>query len=113
LTIAASTSSTSTSTSTTSTAPSAVAVSLAWDPVQDPSVTGYYVHFGMQSPHSAGSCTYTQSAFYSLASLSNKLSPTVTVNGLASNTTYFFAVSAYNGLESSCSAEVSTLTKSV
>lgn len=93
---------------------STVAVSLAWDPVQDPSVTGYYVHFGMQSPRLAGSCTYAQSAFCNLASLSNKLSPTVIVSGLASNTTYFFAVGAYNdGLESSYSAEVSTVTKSV
>ena len=34
--------------------------------------------------------------------------PTATVSGLAANTAYFFAVSAYNGLESPCSAELST-----
>ena len=115
LTIVISTSSTSTSTtptstSTTSTAPSTVAVSLAWNPETDPSVTGYYVHYGLQSPNSAGSCTYTQSTYYSLASLANASSRTVTVSGLASGTTYFFAVSAYNGLESACSNEVSKTT---
>lgn len=97
-----STSSSSTSTPTTSTEPSTVAVSLAWDPVQDSSVTGYYIHYGNQSPNSSGSCTYTQSTFVS--------SPTATISGLASGTTYFFAVSAYNGLESACSAEVSKST---
>jgi fibronectin type III domain protein len=89
------------------------AVILAWEPVQDSSVTGYYVHFGNQSPNSAGSCTYTQSTFYSLASLANKSSPMVTLSGLASNTTYFFAVSAYNGTESTCSNEVSAFTQSI
>ena len=93
-----SSSSTSASPPITSTAPSTVAVSLAWDPVQDPSVTGYYIHYGNQSPNSPGSCTYTQSTFAS--------SPTATISGLASGTTYYFAVSAYNGLESACSAEV-------
>jgi hypothetical protein len=98
-----------TSTSTTSTA----SVFLAWSPVQDSSVTGYYIHFGLQSPNSAGSCTYTQSTFYSLASLNNKSSPLVTVSGLATNRNYFFAVSAYNGRESTCSNEVSTFTQAV
>lgn len=105
----------STSTSTGSTPPSSTstaAVTLAWDPVRDSSVTGYYVHFGLQSPHSAGSCAYTQSAFYALSSLPNTSTPTATVSGLASNTTYYFAVSAYNGLQSPCSTEVSTVTKS-
>jgi hypothetical protein len=37
-------------------------------------------------------------------------SPSVTVTGLANNTTYYFAVSAYNGLESACSAEVAMVT---
>ncbi|WP_455388878.1 fibronectin type III domain-containing protein [Petrachloros mirabilis] len=76
---------------------------MAWDPVQDPTVTGYYVHYGLQSANSAGSCAYTQSSFSS--------SPAATVTGLAPNTTYYFAVSAYNGLESTCSTEVSTFTQ--
>lgn len=77
--------------------------SLAWDPV--PGVLGYFVHYGTSSAGALGSCSYAQSTFSS--------SPSATVSGLATNTTYYFAVSAYNGLESSCSAEVSTLTGSV
>jgi len=37
-------------------------------------------------------------------------SPSATVPNLDPNTTYYFAVSAYNGLESPCSEEVSTVT---
>lgn len=105
--------STSTSTPATPPPPTTASVFLSWSPVQDSSVTGYYVHFGLQSPRSAGSCTYTQSTFYSLASLSNKSAPLVSVVGLTANTTYYFAVSAYNGKESACSNEVSTFTQTI
>jgi Fibronectin type III domain len=74
--------------------------SLAWDPV--PNVIGYIIHYGTTTPGSPQSCAYAQSMFSS--------SPSVTVTGLANNTTYYFAVSAYNGLESACSAEVTTVT---
>ena len=73
--------------------------SLAWNPVADSSVYGYYVHYGQQSPHSSGSCAYQHIAYSS--------SPSATIGGLASNTTYFFAVSATNGRLSTCSNEVS------
>ena len=73
--------------------------SLAWDPVADPSVYGYYVHYGRQSPHSHGSCQYPEIAYTS--------SPSATITGLAPNTDYFFAVSATNGMLSACSNEVS------
>jgi hypothetical protein len=76
--------------------------SLAWNPVADSSVYGYYVHYGQQSPHSSGSCTYQQIAYSS--------SPTATITGLAPTTTYIFAVSATNGSQSACSNEVSLLT---
>lgn len=76
--------------------------SLAWDPVPD--VAGYIVHYGTSSPGSPGSCAYAQSTFTD--------SPAATLTGLANSTTYYFAVSAYNGLESACSAEVSTVTGS-
>jgi Fibronectin type III domain len=79
-----------------------LSASLAWDPVPDPSVIGYFVHYGKQSSHSPGSCAYQQSTY--------STSPAAKVTGLAPNTTYYFAVSAYNGLESACSAEVSTVT---
>ena len=113
LTIAAATSSTSPSTSSTSTSTSTTSTasaSLSWNPDTDPSVVGYYVHYGLQSPNSAGSCTYTMSTYYSLASLANASLPAVTMSGLTSGTTYYFAVSAYNGVESACSNEVSKTT---
>ena len=76
--------------------------SLAWNPVQDPSVSGYFVHYGRQSPGQQGSCTYESSV--------NVASPSATVTNLDPNTVYYFTVSAYNGLESLCSNEVSTVT---
>ena len=76
--------------------------SLAWDPVPD--VVGYIVHYGTNTPGSPGSCSYAQSTFSS--------SPAAMITGLAENTTYYFAVSAYNGLESACSSEVATVTSS-
>jgi len=78
-------------------------VSLAWDPVSDPSVYAYFVHYGKQSAGQSGSCNYTASTFVG--------SPSATVTGLDPNTPYFFAVSSYNGLESTCSNEVSTVTQ--
>ena len=82
--------------------PIAASASLAWDPVTDPSVSAYFVHYGQQSPGQAGSCTYDRSIIVDSSS--------VTVTDLDPNTLYYFAVSAYNGLESACSNEVSLLT---
>jgi hypothetical protein len=76
--------------------------SLAWSPVQDPSVYAYFVHYGRQSPGQPGSCAYESSMYVG--------SPSATVTNLDPNTLYYFTVSAYNGLESSCSDEVSTVT---
>jgi hypothetical protein len=42
--------------------------------------------------------------------VSTSATPTATVTGLAPNTLYYFAVSAYNGLSGPCSNEVSTVT---
>jgi hypothetical protein len=78
--------------------------SLAWQPVQDPSVSAYFVHYGRQSPGHAGSCAYESSMYVD--------SPSATVTNLEPDTLYYFTVSAYNGLESSCSSEVSTVTPS-
>lgn len=77
-------------------------VSLSWDPVRDPTVYGYHVHFGTQSPGQRGSCNYSDSMFVS--------NPSATITGLDPNTRYFFAVSSFNGLSSPCSNEVSTVT---
>jgi hypothetical protein len=76
--------------------------SLAWDPVQDPSVSGYYIHYGRNSAGQSGSCSYEDAQFVS--------SPNATITNLDQNTRYYFAVSAYNGIESACSYEVSTVT---
>ena len=76
--------------------------SLAWNPVQDTSVSGYFVHYGRQSPGQQGSCTYESSVQVD--------SPSATVTSLDPNTLYYFTVSAYNGLESACSNEVSAVT---
>ena len=77
-------------------------VSLSWNPVQEAGLIGYFVYYGKRSLGSSGSCAYEASTFTSF--------PTATVYGLAPNTTYYFAVSAYNGLQSACSSEVSTVT---
>ena len=86
---------------------SALSASMAWDGLgQD--ILGYYVHYGAQSPNVQGSCAYSESAYYSLASLANASAPSVTVSGLGIESTYYFAVSAFNGtLESQCSNEIS------
>ena len=76
--------------------------SLAWSPVPDPSVSSYFVHYGRQSPNQSGSCAYESSM--------HAASPSATVTNLDPNTLYYFTVSAYNGLESPCSNEVSTVT---
>jgi len=77
--------------------------SLAWDPVSG--VHGYLVYYGSESPGVPGSCAYAQSVFTT--------TPSVTVTDLIPNTTYYFAVSAFNGLESHCSSEIMTLMDSV
>jgi hypothetical protein len=85
--------------------PVGATASLSWSPVQDPSVIAYFVHYGRQSPDQPGSCAYEHSM--------HAASHSATVTNLEPNTTYYFAVSAYNGLESPCSSEVSTVTDSI
>ncbi len=86
-------------------APAAGAMaSLSWSPVQDPSVFAYYVHYGRQSSQEVGSCSYESFVYVG--------SPSATVTDLERNTTYYFAVSAFNGVESPCSSEITTVTPS-
>ena len=82
--------------------PTGATASLGWSPVPDPSVSAYFVHYGRQSSLAPGSCAYESSISVN--------SPSATVTDLNPNTTYYFAVSAYNGLESACSNEVTTVT---
>ena len=85
-----------------STTAAGASVSLAWSPVPDPSVIAYFVHYGRQSPGQPGSCAYESSIAVD--------SPSATVTNLEPNTLYYFTISAYNGLESACSNEISTVT---
>lgn len=87
-----------------SASPTGAMATLAWDSVQNPSVSGYYVHYGRTSTSQSGTCSYEDAKFVS--------SPNATITNLDHNTRYYFAVSAYNGLESACSNEVSTVTPS-
>src|SRR5688572_29834657 len=66
-----------------------VTASLEWNPVQDPSVSTYFVHYGRQSPGQQGSCAYESSMPVD--------SPSATITNLDPNTLYYFTVSAYNG----------------
>jgi hypothetical protein len=84
--------------------PTGVSISLEWNPVLDPTVTAYVVHYGPKSTNQAGSCSYDFSA--------KVHSPSATITHLEPNTAYYFAVSAYNGVEGPCSNEVSTHTPS-
>lgn len=76
--------------------------SLTWQPVIDQNEVSYTVHYGKQSTGQAGSCNYENSL--------DVAEPAAMVTGLELNTTYYFAVSAYNGTRSACSNEVSKMT---
>jgi hypothetical protein len=86
----------------TNSTPAGAIVSLAWDPLNDSNVIGYYIHYGKESPNQPGSCAYDQEQFVS----SNQ----GTVTDLERGLIYYFAVSAYNGVEGNCSNEVFTST---
>ncbi|NWF74899.1 MAG: fibronectin type III domain-containing protein [Nitrospirae bacterium] len=81
-----------------------ITASLTWDPIPDPLVNAYFVYYGRQSPGHPGSCVYESSMHVPADS------PSAIVTNLEPNTRYYFTVSAYNGLESACSAEASTVT---
>ena len=81
-----------------------ISVTLAWDPTPDSSVHAHFVHYGKTSSGQSGSCNYPHSKHVT--------SNSVTITGLEPDTRYYFAVSAYNGLHSPCSDEVSTITAS-
>jgi hypothetical protein len=76
--------------------------SVAWEPSADATVSGYYLYYGTQSRGPNGTCDYEHSLFTS--------APPVTLKGLNFNTRYFLSVSAFNGKQSPCSAEISFVT---
>ncbi|HXF93269.1 MAG TPA: fibronectin type III domain-containing protein [Nitrospiraceae bacterium] len=79
----------------TETGPTGATATLAWDPVNDPTVQGYNVYYGTSSRRYQ---TYANAG----------LNTTYTVANLQPGTTYYFAVTAYNSAgESGYSDEVS------
>lgn len=86
----------------TSSTPSGSTVRLVWDSINESNIIGYYIHYGKQSPNQPGSCAYDQATYVS--------SSQGTVTGLDPESTYYFAVSAYNGERGGCSDEVHTQT---
>jgi hypothetical protein len=82
--------------------PVGATASVAWDPVNDPTVIAYTVHYGKQPSGSFGSCDYEHSV--------DVAGPSTAIGGLEFNAQYYFAVSAFNGTHSSCSTEISEVT---
>ena len=76
--------------------------SVAWDPVNDPTVISYTVHYGKQSSGSFGSCNYENSV--------DVAEPSAAIGGLEFNAQYYFAVSAFNGAHGTCSNEIAEKT---
>ena len=81
---------------------SGAVASVAWDPVNDPTVISYTVHYGKQSSGAPGSCNYEKSV--------DVAEPSTAIGGLEFNAQYYFAVSAFNGAHSNCSSEISEMT---
>jgi hypothetical protein len=74
---------------------SAASVTLAWDPNSESNVSGYKVHYGLNSQT------------YPVVVHSGNVTSQV-INGLQEGVTYYFAVTAYNmaGVESDFSGEI-------
>lgn len=69
--------------------PPGLSATLSWDPVENPNVSAYTVHYGRQSGGGDGTCDYESSFDVS--------SPFAIVTGLEPETTYYFAVSVHDG----------------
>ena len=82
-----------------------VTARLNWDPSSDTNTAGYYVYYGKQPSGEFGSCSYEQSQPVE--------TPPATITGLEPNTPYYFAISAFNEVESPCSIEVMMVTPPV
>ena len=74
----------------------AASVTLGWDPLDDPSVVGYVLHYGQRSGHYINALQVTNGT-------------SATVRGLAANTIYYFSITSYDsaGFESVYSDEIS------
>jgi hypothetical protein len=81
-------------------------IPLAWDPVTDPGLAGYKLHYG-SAPN-----TYSNSVDVGMATQAGS-TVTYTLTGLTQGQTYFIVVTAYDAskTESAYSNEVSGVAK--
>jgi hypothetical protein len=104
--------------------PTGVTAHLIWDPPPDFNVAGYYIYYGKRSPEGPNleessseesssegssseevfSCSYGESQAVA--------APSATITGLEPDTSYFFAIRAFNDSESLCSNEITAVTPS-
>ncbi len=96
-----------------------VTAHLTWDHPSDIHVDGYYIYYGKYSSQEPSS--EESSSEESTSEESNSCShgesqaiaaPTATITGLEPNTSYFFAIRAFNESESLCSNEIVAVTPS-
>jgi hypothetical protein len=82
-----------------STGARAAQATFAWDPVTDPQLAGYRIHYGTESQHYSQTADVGPETHYTVAALQG-------------STTYYFAATAYNeqGVQSGYSNEVSLTT---
>lgn len=97
-----------------------VTAHLTWDHPSDIKVDGYYIYYGKRSSQEPSS--EESSSEESTSEEPNSCShgesqaidaPTATITGLEPNTSYFFAIRAFNESESLCSNEIVAVTPPV
>ena len=102
-----------------------VTAHLAWEQPSDINVEGYYVYFGKhasQVSNAEESSSEESNSEESTSEVPDSCShgesqavhsPSATINGLEPDTSYFFAIRAFNKSESLCSNEIVAVTPSV
>lgn len=104
--------------------PTGVTAHVTWEPPPHFNVAGYYIYYGKRSlvkpsleEPSSESSSSEESSSEELNSCSYGESqaveaPSATITGLEPNTSYFFAIRAFNSSESICSNEITRVTPS-